>query len=53
MAEVKFDRPELGTPDVEDDATLAAIEEGIEQLDAGAGIPIQELREELRNRCSK
>ena len=53
MPEVKFDRPAVETPGVEDDATLKAIEEGIEQLDAGPGIPLEELREELRKRCSK
>jgi len=37
----------------EDDRTLAAIEAGIAQLDAGMGIPLEEVRRELARRCSK
>ncbi|MGA8027575.1 MAG: hypothetical protein WB992_10535 [Bryobacteraceae bacterium] len=51
MPELKFDPPEL--TEQEDAATVAAIEEGIAQLDAGQGRPIEELRKELFERCSK
>jgi predicted transcriptional regulator len=53
MASLIFDRrvPEL--TEEEDAQTLAAIETGLAQLDAGLGIPLEELREELARRCSR
>jgi len=35
----------------EDAATLAAIDEAAAQLDAGQGIPLEELRKEISERC--
>lgn len=48
-----FDHPVPELTDEEDAQTLAAIEEGIAQLDAGHGIPLEEVRQELVRRCSK
>ncbi|MBV9156982.1 MAG: hypothetical protein JO097_12025 [Acidobacteriaceae bacterium] len=42
--------PELMEQDTE---TLAAIEEGIAQLDRGEGIPLEELRKELADRGNR
>ena len=53
MAELKFDHPVPELTAEEDAETLAAIEEGIAQLDAGQGILIEEVRKELAKRCSK
>jgi hypothetical protein len=53
MAELKFDRPAPALTDEEDVETLAAISEAITQLDAGKGIPLEELRKEFERRCSK
>jgi hypothetical protein len=53
MAEIDFDHPVPELAELEDAETIAAIEEGIRQLKAGQGIPIEELREELVKQCSK
>ncbi len=53
MAESKFDHPVPELTAEEDASTLAAIEEGIAQLDAEQGILIEEVRKELAKRCSK
>ena len=53
MAELKCDHPIPEPTEREDAETLAAIAEGIEQLDAGHGVPIEELRKEFTKRCSK
>ncbi len=53
MAEIDFDHPIPELTEQEDPETLAAIEEGIQQLKAGQGIPIEQLRRELAQRCSK
>jgi predicted transcriptional regulator len=42
-----FDHPVPDLTDAEDAQTLAAIETGIAQLDAGLGIPLEEVRNEL------
>jgi len=47
MSNLKFDQPEE-----EDAATIAAIEEGLAQLDAGQGIPLDELRRAFRDRLA-
>jgi hypothetical protein len=52
MPQLKFDRPEPELTEQEDAETLAAIEEGIREIDAGQGISIEELRQELLKRCS-
>ena len=53
MLALKFDRPVPEMTEEEDLQTLAAIEEGVAQLDAGQRIPIEDLRSELARRCSK
>ena len=53
MTQLKFDHPVPELIADEDDATLMAIEEGVAQLDAGQGIPLDDLRAELVKRCSK
>jgi predicted transcriptional regulator len=53
MPEPKFDPPAPELTEEEDAETLAAIAEGIEQLEAGQRIPMEELREEFVQRCSK
>jgi hypothetical protein len=53
MPELRFDHPVPELVDEEGPETLAAIENGIAQLDAGQGIPLVELRRELLKRCSK
>lgn len=53
MVESQFDRPAPALTDAEDAETLAAIEEGIAQLDAGRGIPLEELRQQFSKRCSE
>jgi hypothetical protein len=53
MATLMFDHPVPELIEEEDAKTLAAIEVGVAQLDAGLGIPLEEMRRELTNRCSK
>ena len=53
MAELKFDHPVPELTEQEDAETLAAIAEGIEQLEAGQGTPLEQLRKEFVQRCSK
>jgi len=53
MAALTFDHPVPELTEDEDAQTLAAIGEGIAQLDAGLGIPLEEVRRELAKRCSK
>jgi len=48
-----FDHPVPEMTEEETDQTLAAIDAGIAQLDAGQGIPLEEVRRELARRCSK
>jgi hypothetical protein len=47
-----FDNP-AGMLDEEDEATLAAIDEGIAQIEAEQGIPLEDLRKEISKRCSR
>jgi hypothetical protein len=53
MIELRIDHPVPELIAAEDAPTLRAIDEGIAQLDAGQGIPLEELRQELARRCSK
>ena len=53
MPELKFDHPVPELTEQVDAETLAAIAEGIEQLEAGEGIPIEDLRKEFAQLCSK
>ena len=53
MPALKFDQPVPELTEHEDAKTLAAIAEGIAQLDAGQGIPLEQLRSEFVSRCSK
>jgi hypothetical protein len=53
MPGLKFDHPVPELPEQADAETLAAIAEGIEQLEAGRGISLEELRKEFIQRCSK
>lgn len=53
MTALKFDHPVPELTAEEDPSTLKAIEQGTDQLDAGRGIPLEELRAELAKRCSK
>jgi predicted transcriptional regulator len=53
MPELMFDHPVPELTDEEDPQTLAAIDEGIAQLDDGRGIPLDEVRRELVRRCSR
>jgi hypothetical protein len=53
MRTLTFDRPEPQLTDEENEETLRAIDTGISQLDAGEGIPLDELRRELARRCSR
>jgi predicted transcriptional regulator len=53
MPELKFDQPVPELMEEEDAETLAAIAEGVEQLEAGHGIPLEELRKEFVQRCLK
>ena len=52
MPDMNFDQPEPRLVEEEDAATIAAIEEGLAQLDAGQGIPLEELRREFRDRLA-
>ena len=53
MQALLFDHPAPELTEKEDEQTLAAIEEGIAQLDAGKGVPLEAVRRELARRCSK
>ena len=48
-----FDQPVLDLTEEPDAQTLVAIDEGITQLEAGRGIPLEGMRKELARRCSK
>lgn len=48
-----FDHPVPELTEEEDARTLAAIENGIAQLDDGQGISLDEVRKELATRCLK
>ena len=52
MKELELDHPVPMTEE-EDAPTLAAIDEAASQLDAGQGIPLEDLRKEISERCSK
>ena len=52
MEELKLDHPVPMTEE-EDEATLAAIDEAVAQLDSGQGIPLEDIRREVSKRCSK
>ena len=47
MVEVNFDHPVPESTEQEDPETIADIAEGIQQLQAGQGIPIEQLRKVL------
>jgi hypothetical protein len=51
MQTVAFDHPVPELTEAEDSQTLAAIKDGIAQLDGGQGVPIEELSRELAKRC--
>lgn len=51
MTELNFDHPVPELTADEDATTLRAIEQGLAQLDAGQGIPLEEIRAELTKRC--
>jgi hypothetical protein len=53
MIALSIDHPVPELIAAEDASTLRAIDEGISQLDAGQGIPLEELRHELARRCSR
>jgi len=53
MPTLMFDYPVPELTQEEDAQTLAAIEVGIVQINAGQGIPLEEVRRELVKRCSK
>ena len=53
MPALTFDHPVPELTEEEDAQTLAAIEAGIVQLNAGEGIPLEEVRKELAKRCSR
>jgi hypothetical protein len=52
MPTLTFDHPVPELTAEEDSQTVAAIVVGIAQLDAGEGIPLEEVRKELARRCS-
>ena len=52
MEELELDHP-VPLTEEEDAATLAAVDEAAAQLDAGQGIPLEKLRKEISERCSK
>ena len=52
MKKLELDYP-VPLTDEEDAATLAAIDEAAAQLDAGQGIPLENIRKEISERCSK
>lgn len=52
MKELELDHP-VPLTEEEDAATLAAIDEAAAQLDAGKGIPLEDIRKEISGRCSK
>jgi len=51
MPALTFDRPVPELTEEEDRRTLSAIEAGIAQLNAGEGILLEDLRQELAKRC--
>jgi hypothetical protein len=53
VAELTFDYPVPELTEEEDAQTLAAIEQGVAQLTAGQGIPLEEVRREFVRRCLK
>jgi hypothetical protein len=53
MPEFLSDQPVLDLTEEADAQTLVAIDDGIAQLEAGRGIPLEEMRKELARRCSK
>jgi hypothetical protein len=53
MPTLMFDQPVPELTEDEDTQTLAATERGIAQLEAGQGIPLEDLRQELAKRCSR
>ena len=53
MPALTFDRPVPKLTKEEDPRTLSAIEAGIAQLNAGEGIPLEDLQHELAKRCSR
>jgi hypothetical protein len=53
MIDLSIDHPVPELIDSEDAATLRAIDDGVAQLDAGRGIPLEELRQAVARRCSK
>jgi predicted transcriptional regulator len=52
MAELKLDHPVPMTAE-EDDATLAAIDRGIQDADEGRGVSAEEARQSVRQWLSK
>lgn len=53
MTELLFDHPVPEMLEEADARTLAAIDEGIAQLNAGQGIPLSELRAEFIRRTAR
>jgi predicted transcriptional regulator len=51
-AELKLDHP-VPMTDEEDDATLAAIDQGIQDADEGRGVSAEEARQRVRQWLSK
>ncbi|MBV9759355.1 MAG: hypothetical protein JO340_02220 [Acidobacteriaceae bacterium] len=49
---LEFDNP-VGMLDDEDDATLARIDEGMAEIEAGQADALDELRREIAVRCSR
>ena len=52
MTELQFDHPVPEIIDDADAAALAAMDEGLAQLDAGEGISLADLRAEFERRCA-
>jgi predicted transcriptional regulator len=53
MTELVFDPPVPEMLEDADAAALAAIDQGLAQVDAGQGIPLSELRAEFTRRCAR
>ena len=53
MTELLFDHPVPEMLEDADAAALAAIDEGLAQLDAGQGASLSELRAEFARRCAR
>jgi hypothetical protein len=53
MLKFLFDQPAPDLSGEADAQTILAIDQGIAQLEAGRGIPLDEMRKELARRCSK